>query len=125
MAPPLEINVLRLESQQALEELNTKLEERVLQRTRQLEEQAALLRATNAELEAFSSSVSHDLRAPLRTVAGFARIVEQDHGGQLDELGRRQLAKVREGTIRMGAMIDGLLTFSRLQRRALACRPAC
>ena len=112
-----------LNQQQALEDLNGRLEERVRDRTRRLEEQAALLRATNEELEAFSSSISHDLRAPLRSVAGFARIVERDHGGSLDETGRRHLAKVRESTIRMGTMIDGLLTFSRLQRQALNVRP--
>jgi PAS domain S-box-containing protein len=112
----------RLQQQQALEDVNGRLEVRVAERTSQLEEQAELLRATNAELEAFSSSVSHDLRAPLRTVAGFARIVEQDYRDVLDETGRRHLAKVREGTIRMGTMIDGLLTFSRLQRRSLNVR---
>jgi signal transduction histidine kinase len=86
------------------------LEHDLRQRTEQLE-------AANRELEAFSYSVSHDLRAPLRAVDGFARILEEDHGGALDDEGHRVLSMVREGAANMGRLIDDLLTFSRVARQ--------
>jgi PAS domain S-box-containing protein len=107
----------------ALETLNTELEGRVTERTGQLEDQATTLRVANAELESFSYSVSHDLRAPLRTVDGFAKLIEQQHGDRLDDAGRRYLGKVRDGAKQMGELIDGLLAFSRLQRQPLNPRP--
>jgi len=95
-----------------IRELNVKLEERVRLRTADLE-------AANKELEAFSYSVSHDLRAPLRAVDGFSQAVLEDYGEQLPEEGRRYLQTIREGAQRMGALIDDLLTFSRLSRLPL------
>jgi light-regulated signal transduction histidine kinase (bacteriophytochrome) len=81
------------------------------------------LSRTNAELETFSYSVSHDLRAPLRAMNGYAQALLEDHAGQLDAEGLRLLAVVRDNALRLGEMIDALLTFSRLGRQALKSGP--
>ena len=94
-------------------QLNDNLERRVSERTAELE-------AANRELEAFSYSVSHDLRAPLRSVDGFAQAVVEDYGPLLPEEGRQYLTTIREGAQQMGRLIDDLLTFSRLSRASLA-----
>jgi light-regulated signal transduction histidine kinase (bacteriophytochrome) len=92
--------------------LNRDLERRVAERTAELE-------AANRELESFSYTVSHDLRAPLRTLDGFSDALLEDYGPQLPAEARDYLATIRRGAQRMGALIDDLLAFSRLSRKPL------
>ena len=95
------------------QQLNAELETRVRERTAQLE-------ATNQALEAFSYSVSHDLRTPLRAIDGFARMVIRDYGGLLPDDGQRRLNVIRDNAQQMGVLIDDLLRFSRLNRLPLS-----
>jgi light-regulated signal transduction histidine kinase (bacteriophytochrome) len=99
-------------TEERLRRLNSELEKRVANRTRDLE-------TANSDLEAFSYSVSHDLRAPIRAIKGFCSLLEADHLDQLDGEARRKLGIIRDEADRMGQLIDDLLTFSRLGRKAL------
>lgn len=82
-----------------------------------LAQHRAQLEASNKELEAFSYSVSHDLRAPLRAIDGFSQILLEDYAARLDAEGQRLISVVRRNTRKMGALIDDLLKFSRLRRQ--------
>jgi signal transduction histidine kinase len=92
--------------------LNTGLERRVVERTAELE-------AANRELEAFSYSVSHDLRAPLRAIHGFSRILLEEHAPDLNAEAQEYLELVRDNAGQMGSLIDDLLRFSRMSRQGL------
>jgi PAS domain S-box-containing protein len=99
----------RKQSEEALRRLNAELEQRVSQRTVELE-------AAVDELEAFSYSVSHDLRAPLRSIDGFSQALLEDAGPTLTDETRRHLDRIRAATQRMGQLIDDLLTLSKVSR---------
>src|ERR1051325_9675519 len=99
--------------------LNAELQER----QHRVERLALQLKNSNEELESFSYSVSHDLRAPLRAIDGFSHALLEEYGTVLPAEGRRLLGTVRESTQRMGRLIDDLLAFSRLGRKELDVAP--
>jgi PAS domain S-box-containing protein len=96
-------------AEQAIRELNAELRDK-----------AAQLEITNKELESFSYSISHDLRAPLRAIDGFSQMMQEDYQERLDAEGKRYLSVIRQNSNRMGALIDDLLEFSRLGRQPVA-----
>src|SRR2546422_261935 len=111
------------ESQEELKRYAAELERRVEERTHELQERneslrrnAAELLAANNELDAFAYSVSHDLRAPLRSIDGFSQVLLEDYAAQLDEAGRQSLHRVRAASQRMGTLIDDLLKLARVTR---------
>ncbi|HMQ29103.1 MAG TPA: ATP-binding protein [Chloroflexaceae bacterium] len=116
VAGQLEVALRQLQLQAERQGYATGLEQRVGQRTAQLEHAVR-------ELEAFAYSVSHDLRSPLRAIDGFARILAQEHAEAMPAEARHYLERIRQNARQMGALIDDLLAFSRLDRQALQPQP--
>jgi PAS domain S-box-containing protein len=102
----------RIRAEQEIRRLNVKLEKRVAKRTQQLE-------TAVKDLESFSYSVSHDLRAPLRAIDNFSSILQEEYGLRLDDEGRRLIGIVRRNASTMGQLIDDILAFARAGRRDL------
>lgn len=103
---------IRRLNEEDIRQLNDALEKKVIERTRELEE-------SNRELEAFSYSVSHDLRSPLRIINGYSIILQEEYQSVFDAEGKRLLSIVQESAKKMGILIDDLLAFSRLGRNEI------
>jgi PAS domain S-box-containing protein len=127
---PLEISLSPLETENGLlvsaairdVTQRKRMEEDVQKLNDDLKQRASQLEAANKELEAFSYSVSHDLRAPLRSIDGFSHVLLEDYGEQLPDEGRNYLERVRAAAKRMATLIDDLLNLSRVTRTPLQLR---
>jgi PAS domain S-box-containing protein len=128
---PVEVSLSPLETEDSLlvssairDVTERKKAEKALQRQRnELAQSNAELTAANKELEAFSYSISHDLRAPLRGIDGFSQALLEDYSDRLDDTGKQYLERMRVGAQRMAALIDDLLTLSRITRAEIQRQP--
>ena len=102
----------RKRAEAEIRQLNAELEDRVRRRTAELTD-------VNRELEAFAYSISHDLRAPLRGIDGFSRLLQEEYGERLDDQGNEYLIRVRRAAQRLGTLIDDMLELSRVSRREM------
>jgi signal transduction histidine kinase len=116
VAAQLAIALQQTNLREQLQNYTAQLEQRVAERTAELQE-------TNDELEAFSYSVSHDLRAPLRTLQGFTQALMEDYGSQLDDLGQDYARYIVEAAVSMDTLIADLLAYSRLGRTEIQIQP--
>ncbi len=116
VATQLAIAIVQARLLEQVKRQAVELEARVEERTRELE-------SVNRELEAFTHTVSHDLKTPLRGMAGFAQALEEDYADRLDEQGRQFLSRIRAASERMADLIDDLLQYSRIQQRPIERRP--
>jgi PAS domain S-box-containing protein len=127
---PVEISLSPLETEHgilitsAIRDITKRREatDKIQKLNSELQQKIADLDAQNGELESFSYSVSHDLRAPLRHIDGFARILQEDCAAELSPDARRYLKRITEGANRMGSLIDDLLALGRVGRREIAFR---
>ena len=104
---------------ETIEKINTELKLSKETLENRVEERTKELKSTNEELESFSYSVSHDLRAPLRSIVGYCNILEEEYSGIVDDDGKRIIAIIVRNALRMGRLIDDILEFSRLGRQRL------
>jgi PAS domain S-box-containing protein len=114
---------LRAGAEARIRELTGHLEQKVAQRTVQLEASVKRLQAVNRELESFTYSASHDLRTPLRGIEGFSALLLEEHGAQLDNQGREYLQRIQRATLHMSQLISDLLAYARLEQMTEQVKP--
>ncbi len=120
----LAVEIERFEVTQELEQRKKDLELKVADRTEEIEKQANIIKEknnaleeANAEMKSFCYSVSHDLRAPLRGISGFSEVILEDYEDKLDELGKEYLHRIKDTTVNMSELIDGMLQLSRVSHQ--------
>jgi len=117
------IAIERKQSEQALKDSQAKLQEHAQSLEQRVAERTSSLREAVAQMEEFSYSVSHDLRAPLRAMQGYAKALMEDYSSNLDEQGRHYLHRIINSGVRMERLIQDILTYSRLSRREIYMQP--